>query len=182
MAKLVSATYGEALFELAAEEGREEEFLDEVNQLKVLLGENPDFGRLMNHPKILKEEKLKVLENVFSGRMSKELLGFLHLVVTKDRYDEIDAILDFFVNKVKEQKRIGIAYVTTAISLNEAQKKEIEEKLLATTSFVKMEMHYRVDEDLIGGMVIRIGDRVVDSSVKTKLFELQRELLKIQIN
>jgi len=182
MAKLVSATYGEALFELAAEEGREEEFLDEVNQLKVLLGENPDFGRLMNHPKILKEEKLKVLENVFSGRMSKELLGFLHLVVTKDRYGEIDAILDFFVNKVKEQKRIGIAYVTTAISLNETQKKEIEEKLLATTSFVKMEMHYRVDEDLIGGMVIRIGDRVVDSSVKTKLFELQRELLKTQIN
>ncbi len=182
MAKLVSATYGEALFELAAEEGREEEFLDEVNQLKVLLGENPDFGRLMNHPKILKEEKIKVLENVFSGRMSKELLGFLHLVVTKDRYGEIDAILDFFVNKVKEQKRIGIAYVTTAISLNETQKKEIEEKLLATTSFVKMEMHYRVDEDLIGGMVIRIGDRVVDSSVKTKLFELQRELLKMQIN
>lgn len=182
MAKLVSATYGEALFELAAEEGREEEFLDEVNQLKVLLGENPDFGRLMNHPKILKEEKLKVLGNVFSGRMSKELLGFLHLVVTKDRYGEIDAILDFFVNKVKEQKRIGIAYVTTAISLNETQKKEIEEKLLATTSFVKMEMHYRVDEDLIGGMVIRIGDRVVDSSVKTKLFELQRELLKTQIN
>ena len=44
-----------------------------------------------------------------------------------------------------------------------------------------MEMHYQVDEDLIGGMVIRIGDRVVDSSVRTKLFELQRELLKVQL-
>ena len=181
MAKLVSTTYGEDLFELAVEEGREEEFLSEVAQLKSLLDENPDFGKLMNHPKILKEEKLKVLEEVFGGRISKELLGFLHLVVSKDRYGDIDAILDFFISEVKKLKGIGIAYVTTAADLNEAKKKEIEAKLLATTSFQKMEMHYQVDEDLIGGMVIRIGDRVVDSSVRTKLFELQRELLKVQL-
>ncbi len=181
MAKLVSTTYGEALFELASESGREEEFLGEVETLKELLDENPDFGRLMNHPKILKEEKLKVLEEVFSGRISRELLGFLHLVVTKDRYGEIDAILNFFIDKVKQHKGIGIAYVATAVSLNEAQKKEIENKLLSTTSFHRMEMHYQVEEDLIGGMVIRIGDRVVDSSVKNKLFELQRELLKVQL-
>ena len=181
MAKLVSTTYGEALFELAVEEGREEEFLSEVAQLKSLLDENPDFGKLMNHPKILKEEKLKVLEEVFGGRISKELLGFLHLVVSKDRYGDIDAILDFFISEVKKLKGIGIAHVTTAADLNEAKKKEIEAKLLATTSFQKMEMHYQVDEDLIGGMVIRIGDRVVDSSVRTKLFELQRELLKVQL-
>ena len=181
MAKLVSTTYGAALFELAVEEGREEEFLSEVAQLKSLLDENPDFGKLMNHPKILKEEKLKVLEEVFGGRISKELLGFLHLVVSKDRYGDIDAILDFFISEVKKLKGIGIAYVTTAADLNEAKKKEIEAKLLATTSFQKMEMHYQVDEDLIGGMVIRIGDRVVDSSVRTKLFELQRELLKVQL-
>ena len=61
------------------------------------------------------------------------------------------------------------------------KKKEVEDKLLATTSFKEMEMHYQVDEDLIGGMVIRIGDRVVDSSVKNKLFELQRKLLKTQL-
>ena len=71
--------------------------------------------------------------------------------------------------------------MATAVSLNEDQKKEIENKLLATTPFDRMEMHYQVEEDLIGGMVIRIGDRVVDSSVKTKLFELQRELLKVQL-
>ncbi len=181
MAKLVGATYGEALFELAVEEGKEEAFLNEVVQIKELLLENPDFGRLMNHPKILKEEKIKVLENVFEGRISRELLGFLHLIISKDRYGEIDAILDYFVDKVKQLKGIGIAYVTTALNLSEAKKKEIESKLLDTTSFKKMEMHYQVDGELIGGMVIRIGDRVVDSSVRSKLFELQRELLKVQI-
>ena len=181
MAKLVGTTYGEALFELAVEEGREDEFLAEITQLKELLKENPDFGKLMNHPKILKEDKLKVLEEVFKGRISEELLGFLYLIVSKDRYSEIDSILDYFIDEVKSLKGIGIAYVTTAIDLSEVKKKEVEEKLLATTSFKKMEMHYQVDEDLIGGMVIRIGDRVVDSSVKNKLFELQRELLKVQI-
>ena len=181
MAKLVSTTYGEALFELAAENNKEEEFLGEITALKGLLKENPEFGSLMNHPKILKEEKLKVLEDVFSGRISRELLGFLHLVVAKDRYGEIDGILDFFIGKVKQHQGIGIANVATAVSLNEDQKKEIENKLLATTPFDRTEMHYQVEEDLIGGMVIRIGDRVVDSSVKTKLFELQRELLKVQL-
>lgn len=181
MAKLVSTTYGEALVELAVSEGREDEFLSEVIQLKSLLDANPDFGKLMNHPKILKEEKLKVLGEVFNGRISRELLGFLHLIVSKDRYGDIDAILDFFIGEVKKLKGIGIAYVTTAAGLNEAKKSEIEAKLLATTSFQKMEMHYQVDEDLIGGMIIRIGDRVVDSSVKTKLSTLQRELLKVQL-
>ncbi len=181
MAKLVGTTYGEALFELAVEEGREDEFLAEITQLKELLKENPDFGKLMNHPKILKEDKLKVLEEVFKGRISEELLGFLYLIVSKDRYSEIDSILDYFIDEVKSLKGIGIAYVTTAIDLSEVKKKEVEERLLATTSFKKMEIHYQVDEDLIGGMVIRIGDRVVDSSVKNKLFELQRELLKVQI-
>ena len=76
---------------------------------------------------------------------------------------------------------LGVAYVTTALALSEAKKKEIEDRLLSTTSFKKMEMHYQVEEDLIGGMVIRIGDRVVDSSVRSKLFKMQRELLKTQI-
>ena len=56
-----------------------------------------------------------------------------------------------------------------------------EQRLLDTTDYKKMEMHYNVDESLIGGMVVRIGDRVVDSSIKTKLNELQKELLKVQL-
>ncbi len=181
MAKLVGATYGEALFELAVEEGREEELMNEVILLRELLSENPDFGKLMNHPKVLKEDKLEVLEAVFKGRVSEELVGFLHLIVSKDRYGEIDSILDYFIDEVKQVKGIGVAHVATALDLSEAKKKEVEQKLLSTTSFTRMEMHYQVDESLIGGMVIRIGDRVVDSSIRSKLSGLERELLKVQL-
>ena len=181
MAKLVSNTYGQALFELAVEEGKEELFLEEVGTLKEILSENPDFNRLMNHPKILKEEKLAVLGQVFQGRISDELAGFLHLIVNKDRYGDIDAILDYYIDEVKKLKGIGIAYVTTAVALSEAKQKEVEEKLLSTTSYKQMEMHFQVDEELIGGMIIRIGDRVVDSSIQTKLFEIRRQLLKTNV-
>lgn len=181
MAKLVSKTYGDALFELSCEEGKEEEFLTEIQEIQKIINDNPDFSNLMNHPKILKEEKLEVLKNVFKGRISDELLGFLHLIVTKDRYGEIDSILDYFITEVKKLKGIGVAKVTTAMELSESQKRAVEKKLLETTSFVKMEMHFEVDEKLIGGMVIRIGDRVVDGSVQTKLEKLQRELLAVQL-
>lgn len=182
MAKLVSTTYGEALFELAVEEDRVDVFAQEIAAVRAVLAENKDLGRFMNHPKILKEDKIKVLENIFKGRISDELTGFFTLLVTKDRYGDVDAILDFFIEKVKSFKGIGTAFVTTAETLNGEQKARIEKRLLETTSYRQMEIHYAEDESLIGGMVIRIGDRVVDSSIKTRLNELQRQLLKLRLS
>ena len=181
MAKLISKTYGDALFELAIEEDKIDALLGEIEQLRHVLSENEDFGRLMNHPKVIKEEKIQVARNVFEGRMSDELLGFLVIIISKDRYRDIDAILDYFSAEVKKYKGIGVATVTTAVPLREEQCRKIEQKLLDTTSYTTMEMNYTLDKSLIGGMVIRIGDRVVDSSINTKLNELQKELLKVQI-
>ncbi len=181
MAKLISKTYGDALFELAVEKNKVDVLLEEIEQLKQVLSENEEFGRLMNHPRIIKEEKIQVVKDVFEGRVSEEILGFLTIVITKDRYRDIDAIIDYFIAEVKRYKGIGIATVTTAVPLREEQRKKIEQKLLETTHYTKMEMHYDVDGSLIGGMVVRIGDRVVDSSVRTKLSELQKELLKVQL-
>lgn len=182
MAKLISKTYGEALFELAVEENKVDSFAEEITALQQILRENGELGRLMNHPKIIKEEKLAVLKNIFEGKMDKELLGFLSLLITKDRYQETDSILQYFLDQVKELRGVGVAYVTTAQPLKEEQKLQIVEKLLETTKYEQMEMHYAQDQTLIGGMVIRIGDRVVDSSIKTKLEELQKQLMKIQLN
>jgi len=182
MAKLISKTYGGALFELAVEENKVDSFAEEIQALQQILAENRELNDLMNHPKILKEEKLQVIKNIFEGRIDKELIGFLSLVITKDRYSEIDEILSYFLNEVKELKGIGVAYVTTAEALRDEQKKQIVEKLLETTKYKEMEMNFAEDKDLIGGMVIRIGDRIVDGSVKTKLEELQKQLMKIQLN
>lgn len=181
MAKLISKIYGEALFELAVEEDKVDDLLSEITIVQSILKDNADFGKLMNHPKILKEEKVKIMSEVLKGRVSDELTGFMNLVIIKDRYNEIHAILDYFLMEVKKLKGIGVAYVITPTELSEVKRSDVEERLLATTGYKKMEMHYQIDTALIGGMVIRIGDRVVDGSVSTKLSDLKKSLMQVQI-
>ncbi len=181
MAKLVSKTYGDALFQLAMEEGKGPQFLEEVECIRQVLGQNPQFGRLMLHPGVAKQEKLKVIQDVFRGRVSDEMAGFLELIVQKERYGDLDAVFQYFISQMKEEQRIGIAYVTSAVELSEAQKGRVLDRLLATTDYLSMEVHYAVDPGLIGGMVIRIKDRVMDSSIRTKLEDLTKQLLQIQL-
>lgn len=181
MAKLVAQTYGEALFEIAMEENLSDIMLEEVQAIGDILKQNPDFDKMMLHPKISKIEKQDIMKNVFEGKVSNEMIGFLELVLSKERYVDLKDIFDYFVDKMKEEKKIGVAYVTTAAEISEEKKKVIENKLLETTGYLKMEMHFAVDPELIGGMVIRIKDRVVDSSIRTKLAEIRKELLQIQL-
>lgn len=181
MAKLISKTYGEALVELAVEENKVDAFVEEIEMLLQVLSQNKEFGELMNHPKIVKEEKIKVVENVFKGRIDDELLGFFVLVIEKDRYGEVNDILNYCLDEIKAMKGIGVVHVFTAIKLEQKQRDKIEQRLLETTGYKQLEMHYNVEAALIGGMKIRIGDRVVDSSVSTKLSELTKQLMKIQL-
>ena len=181
MAKLVSKTYGDALFAVALEENRVDEFFEAVTAVTESLRMNSEFGELMNHPKIIKEDKIRIVEETFGGKIPKEVVGIMTLLVTKGRASEMIPVFDYFIGLVKEEKKIGRAEVITAVPLGNTQKSEVERKLLDTTKYETFEMHYSVDESLIGGMVIRIGDRVVDSSIKTKLYELTRELRNVQI-
>lgn len=176
MAKLVSKVYGDALFEAVQESGRLEAFGKEAAAIKAALQENPELFELMSLPKIEKEEKIKMIETIFFDRASAEIVGMLVLLVDKEHFREVGAVLDCFIDRVKEHKHVGIAHVTTAIELSNAKKAAVEKRLLVTTKYVKFEMHYTVEAALIGGMIIRIGDRVVDSSVRTKLYNLTREL------
>lgn len=181
MAKLVSKTYGDALFELALEQNVVDELSKEVQAVSEALKENDELKKLMEHPKIVKEEKLQIIENIFKGRVSDDLTGFLELVVNKDRFNDIYAIFDVFMDCVREYKHIGVADVTTAVELKEEHKQALVQKLLATTEYESFEVRYAVDAALIGGMVIRIGDRVVDSSIKHKLELMSRDLMKVQL-
>lgn len=181
MAKLVSKTYGDALFAVALEENRMDEFFETAKAVLEILRTNEDFKRLMNHPQIIKEDKVKIVEETFHAQIPKEIIGLMTIMVSKGRADEMISVFDYFVNLVKEEKKIGKADVTTATQLSDAQKAKVEQKLLQTTEYKSFEMCYHVDESLIGGMIIRIGDRVVDSSVKTKLYDLTRNLRNIQV-
>lgn len=181
MAKLVSKTYGDALFEVAVEEHKEALLYDEVQKLRQILKENKDFTEFMNHPKIPAEDKLQVVKNVFQGKVSDELTGFLVTVVEKKRFKDMMFILQYFIEKMKLHNSIGTVHVTTAIDITEDEKERIKQRLLETTTYKQLEMYYKTDEKIIGGIIIQIGDKVVDNSVRTKLSKLERELLAVQI-
>ena len=86
MAKLASKIYGDALFELAVEEGRVDSLWEEVRAVRKAMSENRGLTALMEHPNVVKEEKLKLLEDIFRGRVSDDMTGFLLVVETKGRY------------------------------------------------------------------------------------------------
>jgi F-type H+-transporting ATPase subunit delta len=182
MAKMISKTYGEALFDLCLEMNSLDSVEAEIKAVKEAFAQNADLYKFLNHPKITKEEKVAFIEHVVKGRASDQVIGLLVIIVEKGRYDEFDKIFDYFLTRVREYNKIGVAYVTSAVELNIEQKTKLEEKLLSTTKYVKFDISYEVDLKLIGGLVIRIGDRVVDSSIKTKLKNLSKQLFNIQLS
>lgn len=181
MAKLITKTYSDALFSLAIEENSLDNTYNEAISVIGVFKDNTDLLKLLEHPKIIHEEKIELLENIFKNKISENLLGFLTLIVKKDRQSFIIGILEYFEAQVKEYKKIGVVKVSSAKPLNDDKKKKIAQKLLDTTNYLTLEVEYTVDESLIGGVVIRIKDRIVDGSVKTQIEKLSKELYKVQM-
>ncbi len=181
MAKLVSTTYGDALFEVAVEQNKVDSLYEEAQAVITSFKDNEDLMGFLNHPKIVKEDKIKTIEDIYSKFVSKEMTGFLVTIVSKDRSRDIIQIMTYFMGRIREYKKIGTAYVTTPMELSEASRAKVKARLLQVTDYKEFEMIYAVDKSLIGGMVIRIGDKVVDSSIKTRLSELSRKLTKIDV-
>lgn len=172
MAKL-AGKYGDALFGFAVERGKTDSMYEEAKAVREVLLENEELSGLLNHPGIDTEDKIRVTEEIFRGRVSDELAGFIVLVVRKNKYMDIVPMLDCFIDKVREYRKIGVVYITTPAKLSEKRRKDVEKRLLETTSYNELEMKYIIDARLIGGMIIRIGDRIADSSIKSKLQALQ---------
>ncbi|MBR7089623.1 MAG: ATP synthase F1 subunit delta [Lachnospiraceae bacterium] len=181
MAKLISGVYGEALYDTAVSSERADDMLEEIGVIKKVLDENPDFTKLMLHPSVSKEDKKKIVEETFRGRVMDELTGFILTVVEKERFKELDSIFEYFTDRIKADRGIGVVYITSPMDLDINTRLAVEERIRQTTSYVTLETHYNVDPSIIGGIVIRIGDRVADASVKTRLDDLTSKLLDIQL-
>ena len=130
----------------------------------------------MLHPNIEKSEKIRVIENIYKGRISDEITGLMTMLVDKGHGKDFISVFDYVIHAIKEEKGIGVAYITSAIALKKDQKDKIEQRLLETTNYKSIEGIYQVDRTIIGGLVIRISDTVVDSSIKTQLEKLSKQL------
>ena len=176
MAKLVSKVYGDAYVSVVSEKNNLIDALEEIKSVKNILLENVEIIELLDSPKMDDEEKIDFIKGIFENHISVDSLGFLLTVIEKKRQAELLPIVDYVIDGIKELLLIGKATVTTALPLDDSKKERIVDELLKSSHYKSLEVEYVVDESIIGGIVIRIGDRVVDSSVKTRIEKMRKML------
>ena len=176
MAKLVSKVYGDAYVSVVSEKNNLIDALEEIKSVKNILIENVEIIELLDSPKMDDEEKIDFIKGIFENHISVDSMGFLLTIIEKKRQAELLPILDYVIDCVKELLLIGKATVTTALPLDDSKKDKIVDELLKSSHYKSLEAEYVVDESIIGGIVIRIGDRVVDSSVKTRIDKMRKML------
>lgn len=180
MAELVSKTYSEAIFEVALEEGRLAELQQDFDFVGSALKSHPEFFEIIKTPKINITEKKAVLQETFGGHISQTLLNFLKIIIDKNRGTDILDIKRDFDARVDEHHGVVKATVESVVPLTENQLADLTEKMVAMTG-KKVDVTTVINPELLGGLVIKLGDRIIDGSVKFKLQGMLEGLTQIII-
>ncbi len=197
MAKLISKVYGDALFSYALENNLIEKTYEEAIDIKTVFTVSKELNEFLMNPIISTEEKKQTindlflnkvwggtiknvlsffkLDNLIKGKDTK-ILSFVNIIIDKGRSRDIVDIFDYFLSRVREYKNIGVAKVVSAYELDDKKKNEINKKLVDTTKYDDFIIDYVVDESLISGLKIIVGDKVLDSSLKSKIETLSKNL------
>lgn len=170
------------MFSLALENDKIDTIWEEVRMTRQILSENPTFIKTICHPEITRQDQIELLDDAFKGKVSDEVMGFLHVLADKKRLKELDAVLEYFDRSAKEYKKIGVVYVTVPMELTKAQQDKIRERILEVSSYESLEMHVETDASLLGGMVIRIGDEILDNSIRSKMEHMARKINQIKLS
>jgi F-type H+-transporting ATPase subunit delta len=168
--------YADAAFEIGLADGTLETWERDLETLRETLADER-LRSLVEHPAVPFGEKEKVLRRVATG-VSREPLSLALLMIRRGRPGAIDAMVERFAELVRRQRGISLAEVRTARPLDEAQRTAITERLRALTGD-RVEMNEVVDESLIGGVSVRIGDRLYDASVRSRLERLRARLTAV---
>jgi len=173
--RTVARRYATALYEEADASGVLDAVDDDVRMLRESLSSTDELARFFKSPVIPAEKKDAVVQSLLGDRVHELLVRFLRLLIQKDREKMTEPILDAYQSLRDEQRGIVDAHVTTARPLTDDNREAVVEALEARTGKT-IRLHVDEDPDLVGGIVIRIGDRVFDGSVRNKLSALHDRL------
>jgi F-type H+-transporting ATPase subunit delta len=178
MAKLVSNTYAQALFEVALELDNLDQIRDELGFINETFKTYPEFYEVFRTPKINKEERKDVIVKVFSEKISKEVMNFIKILVDKRRGTAIGGIYNEFVDMVDAHKGVVKAVVESAVPITEEEQSALTEKLAKVTG-KEIRLTALVNPEIMGGLVVKIGDKVIDGSVKNRLDIMKDNLAQL---
>lgn len=170
----ISIRYAKALFELALEQGIEERVKDDMMLIKEVCASNNELIRILVSPVIKVAVKDKILKSIFAEHIHKLSISFISLIVRKGRESLVVEIACDYVARYKEFKGIKIAYVKTAKKFDDKTRQQLIEKLQAI-SHSQIELVEEINEDLVGGFILKIDDNQYDASILSRLKRLKRD-------
>lgn len=171
--------YGNALFELAMEEGIAAQIHEELGMLRDCFREQPEYIALLDARNLEIESRKALLEEAFSGRVHVYLLNFLKLLTERGGVRLFGECADFFRMRYNETHGIAEAQVTSAAELDAEQRLALKRKL-EEISGKQVVLHLRVDADLIGGLRVDLEGRRYDNSIRTRLDRMRRGLMETE--
>ena len=178
VSQTVARVYGQALYEVADEQGVVGDVLDELRTLAGVAWKpgNEEIREFFLSPRIDRDRKWEILQQALGGQVSRPVMGLLRVLIYKGREATLDNIADHFERfRDLAENRIH-AHVTVAAPLGDETLAGIKARLEASSGKI-VDLHEKVDPAVIGGASIRVGDRVIDRTLRTKLAALRKQLL-----
>ncbi|GAA4324793.1 ATP synthase F1 subunit delta [Mucilaginibacter gynuensis] len=177
----VASRYAKSLIDLATEQNVVEETkADMVFFLKVLK-ENTQLNAVLGNPIVSQSKKVSIVDAIFGGKVSKLSISFFNIMINKGRGEVLLTTANEYINLYNLKKNIIKATVTSASPLTEANKQKMIADVQAATGSNSVILDAKVDPALIGGFVLTVGDRQIDTSIASDLKKLKTEFAQAAI-
>ena len=175
--EIVARRYASALADVVLKTGETETVRGELLQWSAIISANADLHDILSNPAIPRTQKEKVLESLIEKtRPSKTTSNFLRVLLRNGRLTEVSAINERFAAELEERSGIVSAEVVSARELPANERSELQARLEKLTG-KQIKLNFNIDQNIIGGVVTRIGSTVYDGSVKTRLENLRNQLI-----
>ena len=177
MPKAVSAKrYAQAVFEIALEGGELDGWLDDL-MLLAQVAENPEFSGILDAAQVSASRKMSVIRDVLGESVGPLALNLISLLAARNLAHTVPGVASQYQQLLDAHRGIERAEVVSAVPLDDAQQQRVQD-LLEGMIGNEIRLTSRVEPEILGGLVIRVGDRVLDGSTRTKLNAMRRGLVE----
>ena len=177
----VANRYSRGLFALGKEKGNLLEFKEAIEEFWQILEENEDLKNVVFHQRILPKDKKRVMDKIFVDELNQDVLNFIYILIEKRREYHLESIIDEFKQLVDQAEKILDVEVRSAVELNEQSKNKLQSKLDQILDY-NIRIFNIVDQDIIAGLKIKVGDYIIDGSLFNELKLLQQKIESIPVS
>ena len=173
-----ASRYAKSMLDLAQERGNLAQVKEDMDLFAKTLEQNRDLRLLLRNPIVKHDKKLAILRAIFGGKVSEVTEKFFTIITQHNRESALEWVATEFQSQYERLRGIQVAQVTTAQPLSTALREEVTELVRRQTGLQSITLTEKIDESLIGGFVLRVGDQQIDDSVRNRLRKLRSEFTK----